>query len=681
MRSSGFLEAVQRRGRAAHEAALALSCGALAAYSHPGIGLAPLMPIALIALAFWAARAGSSFAAARIGIAFGLGIFWVITISAREWALLVPIALTLIGTGLYALPQAILAHAAGRRRFGPAAFCATTAVWTLCMDLGDHLGFPTKGEGLAAIAGAPVLMGGARLLGSSLVCGIMVAGTIGAGVRLAQLSSSPWLERALSASRPLAAALGLLLCFSALAHVTAPKTEQALNVGIPQMNVPGAYFTQRMQHPELSDAFDEILAKQLQELAGVDVLALTETFDGSYSLLLPKVRKRFQTYARTQQQAVLLSSYLASEGGGIYNAVGSIDSNGKLVGVHRKVNLAPFGEVEYEHGSTFNPTPILPGVRVGILICQESLLTDGPHALARAGANLLVSPTSDVSFHSGLLSFEHLALARMRAIETGRSLVWASAGGPSGAVDRWGNFVRTGPLRGPAAVRARVELHDDLTPYLRSVWLWRGLAVSTLLALTLKRKPRTAIRPAQSRPLGTLRGYLGLALALALCWGLSVGSAGAVEIVNGTPERAGHSASELIRHVEPYLGAESLARFQTDLGHSASGALAYYLDFYGQRTLPSTVQFGTMPPSLEDIATELRIRQDFPTRIQKLDFENAPRVAVIVRTRAGEFCVVSSDRAQRFWMFRPTEAAVRQISAADAAGLFEPLAVLPEALP
>jgi len=660
--------------------ALALGCGALSAYAHPGIGLAPIMPIGLIALAYWAAGAGSFFAAARVGCAFGLGIFWVITISAREWALIVPIALTLIGTGLYALPQALLAHALSRRMFDTIAFFATAAAWKLFMDFGDYLGFPTKGEGLAAIAGAPVLLGGARLLGSSLSCGIMVAGTIGCGVRLAQLSPVR-LAKARHALHPLALALALLLGSSGVAHLTAPRVERTLKVGIPQMNVPPAYFSQRMQHPELSDAFEDVFTSQLQEFADVDLLALTETYDGSYPLLVPKVRRRFQNYARAQQRAVLLSSYLAAEDGGIYNAVGSIDASGQLVGVHRKVNLAPFGEVEYEHGKGFVPAAVLPGVRVGILICQESLLADGPQALARAGANLLVSPTSDISFHSGLLSFEHLALARMRAIETGRSMVWASAGGPSGAIDRWGSFVRAGPLRAPAAVQVSVELNDDLTPYLRTVWLWRWLAVGSLSVLAVKLRARTAATPVQARRVGTLRGCAELALAVMLVWGLSVGSAGAVEIVNGTPERARLSVNELMRHTEPYLGEGSLTRFQTDLEHSASGALAYYLDFYGQRTVPSAVQLTSQQPTLSELAEELRLRQGFPTRVTELDFDDAPRVAAIVRSKAGEFCVVSSDRTRRFWLFRPTQASVFQLSAANAAEQLESTTIVPEALP
>ena len=54
------------------------------------------------------------------------------------------------------------------------------------------------------------MMAGARLLGSNWVCGIMIAGTIGTGVRLAH-SSPLRFERVLNALQPLAAALAALL--------------------------------------------------------------------------------------------------------------------------------------------------------------------------------------------------------------------------------------------------------------------------------------------------------------------------------------------------------------------------------------------------------------------------------------------------------------------------------------
>ncbi len=634
------------------------------------------MLVGLLALGFWAARARSFAAAATIGLGFGLGFFAVVTVAAREWALLVPVVLTLIGTGLYALPLALWAHGVARRPYGVAAFCATTALWSLCMALGDALGFPTKVEEVAALVAWPVLLGGARLFGSNVASGLLLAGILGCSVRLARAKQLS-MAGARAALAPLGAALGVLLLSSAGARLSAPAATGTLSVGIPQMNVPSAYFEQRLALPQLTDAFEDTFAAQLAQLSGVDLLALSETYDGSYSLLVPKVRERFQRYARSERQAVLLTSYLPSAQGGIYNGAGLIDTNGTLVGVHRKVNLAPFGEVEFQAGSTFRPASILPGVRVGVLICQESFLDAGPLALARAGANVLVSSTSDVSFHSGVLSFEHLAMSRVRAIETGRSLVWASAGGVSGASNRWGEFVAGGPFRAPAAVHVDVGLQDDTTPYLRSVWFWRALALVTLLWLFWRRAaPSPRLWQALPR-VGTLRGLASAVAALAFLWLLAIGSASAVEVMNGTPERAKRSAGEVLHRSVPYLGQGSLERFQTDLAHSASGALAYYLDYYGQRTLPSAITLRATAPTLHELADELRIEQRFPTREVRYDFADPPRVPALVRAKGGEFCVTTTDRARRVWLFAPTRADVRVLTIDQARALLEPLALLP----
>lgn len=672
----GWFRALKQRGRPAHEGAIAACLGAIAAYSQPGIGLAPLMPVGLIALAFLAAQARSFLGAAWIGFAFGVAISGVVTIGSLDWAPIVPIALTLIGTFLYSVPQAMLARAAGRHSFGIGAFAATAAAWSLILKADDLLGFPTKGEGLSAMASAPLLMASARLWGSNMVCGILVAGSLGCGVRLAQSSGRTWREIS-SALEPILAALSLLLVGSGIAHLTAAPKSATLTVGIPQMNVPSAYFTHRQYVPELEDAFEDVFSRQLERLQGVDLLALTETFDGSFPLLVPRLRQRFQSYARLQQQAVLLSSYLPSENGGLYNAVGGIDAQGRLVGVHRKVNLAPFGEVEFEHGNTFRPLPLLSGARVGVLICQESVLTEGPYALAKNGANLLVGPTSDVTFGSGLLTFEHLALARMRAIETGRALIWASAAGPSGAVDRWGEFTRAGPFREAAAVRVSADLHDDMTPFLRTVWLWPSVSALILIGLALRSKGPRQLMPAPGPPVGTVRGLAELALSLALAFVLSIGSGGAIELANGTPERARRSMWQLLHPGQQYLGTTSLERFRTDIAQSDRSALAYYLGHYGQRAAVAPRSRSTAPSSLHDLALELNQTWAFPTREQPLDFDSAPRIGALVRTKAGEFGVTTSNRFHEIWLFLPTNVEVRHLTPAEARALLESTCLVP----
>lgn len=674
MIATSSFERLKTGARKVPAASLALLTGAVAAYSHPGIAFAPLMPIALILLSFWAARARSFWGAATVGAAFGIGIFSVITIGARSWSWIVPVALTFLGAGLYALPIAILARIAVRARFGIEVFCATAGAWALCMELGDYLGFPTKGEGLAAIALTPYMMGGARLIGCNLVCGIMIAGMLGCGVRLAQGAVScakPDLVRSLW---PLFGALTALTFTTGIAHLTAPAENGTLRVGIPQMNVPGEYFEHRLSFPDLSTAFEDVFDAQLRELSDVDLLVMSETFDGSYPLQVPKLRKRFENYARLQNQSVLLSSYLMARDGGIYNAVGAIDANGKLVGVHRKVNLAPFGEVEFEAGSHFSAISLSPGVRVGILICQESLLSNGPRALAEDAANVLVSPTSDVSFGSGLLSFEHLALAQMRAIETGRAVVWASAAGPSGMINRWGEFTAAGPFREAAAVKVTVELHDERTPYQEIRWFWQALAVgAALLASRSKRTMSVAVTSVARA--GLLWRTMPFVFAAGGCAALSIFSAAAVELRSGSPARAIRSSLELARPRAAPLGVPTLDRFKTDVQHSADGALAFYLSFYGQAALPVTETAPTR--SLAELSARLRQNEGFPTEVTSLHISALPRVASIVKSKTGEFGVITSDRAGRISLFRPAQADIQHLSSSEAEALLEPTLLYP----
>jgi len=679
-----LFERLRNRGQSARAAALAASLGALSAYGHPGIGLAPLTPIGLLLLAFLAARASSFFAAARIGIAFGIGISAVITISAREWAYLVPVALTLLGAALYALPQAAWAHFLGRRRYGVGLFCATVAAWSLCLDLSERLGFPTKGEALWAVSSAPVLMGGARFVGSNLISGIIAAGIIGSGAVLSRVPSFAG-ESAWRVARPLTVSAALLLAASALAHVTAPSSTHVISVGVPQLNVPAAYYSERMTFPGLADAFEDTFATQVNELRGAELLALTETYDDAFPLQTPRVRRRFQNHARISHQAVLLSSYLVSADGGLLNAVGGINAEGQLVGVHRKVDLAPFGEVEYEHGDGFRPLPLLDGVRVGVLICQESFLLNGARALSMAGANLLVSPTSDTSFASGQLVFEHLAGARLRAIETGRSMVWASASGPSGAIDRWGAFQAGAPFRAVGAALVHVALHDEITPYVRTAQLWPPLcALVVLIVLGLRLRldgsGSLASEPRPAGPVGSIRGLLELSSAFGFVAVASIGSPAAVEAMNGTAERARSSVSELI-HGSRKARAGSFARFRSDAEHSAQGAIAYFLETYGERTTTAAVTLSARPASLSRLARELDEYAAFPTREVAIDFASPQRAPMLVQAKSGQFCVTRSDRAKRVWLFVPTTAELHELTSEQAKALLEPTGLLPAQSP
>jgi apolipoprotein N-acyltransferase len=663
------------RGRILRELALAVVAGVLAAYGEPGVGLAPLFPLGVVGLAFVAARAPSIGSAGFLGVAFGAAMFAPIMSPTVSWGAIAPVALTWVGVALYGVPLALWSRWAAQRFGGWALFVATASAWALWMDAGDLVGFPSKCEALSAVAFVPVLLGGCRLFGANISCGILTAGFVCTGIALIRLPA-PSVRTVALAARPIGVSCFLLMVASAFSHAAAPASTGSITVGVPQLDVSSDYFKLRQALPQQTDQLEDLLSHQLQELANVDLVAFTETYDGAFPLQVPRVRERFRNRAKLQHQALLLTSYLVDSAGGGLNAVAAIDANGELVGVHRKVNLAPFGEVELERGAGFRSLSISPNVKVGVLICQEALLAEGSRALAKEGANLLVTTTSDISFGSGILGFGHLGAARLRAIETGRSMVWASNGGPSGLITRWGEFRPAAPFLSPAAAKMQADLFDDSAPFTHCIRLWPVLCGGALLWLGL-RSTRSNRDEANRPRVRTARGAVELTAAVALSAAATVGSPALVEVMSGDSARAGRAVLELLGRAGTDLGPQSLARFHTDAAHSAEGALAFYLDYYGDRRSPGEFVLPRGNPTLTDLSQELAEGDRFPTREVQLNFRALPRASAIVQTKSGKFGVLTSNSLAVVGLFMSDSDTQVQLTYQQAQTLLRPSALLP----
>jgi hypothetical protein len=302
------------RGRGLRVAAQAAIAGTLIAFGEPGVGCTPLLLLGLIALATLAARASSARAAAGIGAISGLSAAGAVTIAGANWGIPVAVALTCLGVALYAVPQALLAYWVSRHFSGLRAFVFVVATWSLCIGLGELIGFPMQGEALGAVASVPLLLSSARWFGIDILCGVMIAGSICCGIELARADElKTKLQRALL---PLLASGTLLLVLGTAARLQAPGASASIAVGIPQMNVPSEYFKLRQAIPERRDAFEALFSEQVQALRDADLLVLSETYDGAFPLLVPSLRRGFESHARLQRQAVLITSYLVADDGG-----------------------------------------------------------------------------------------------------------------------------------------------------------------------------------------------------------------------------------------------------------------------------------------------------------------------------------------------------------------------------
>jgi apolipoprotein N-acyltransferase len=139
----------------------------------------------------------------------------------------------------------------------------------------------------------------------------------------------------------------------------------------------------------------------------------------------------------------------------------------------------------------------------GDVICFEVAYDGIVQRAVRDGARLLVVQTNNATFGYTDESIQQLAMSRLRAIETGRSVVHISTVGVSAIYGPDGTEqARSGHFTAEV-LEARLPLRDDLTPAVRF-----GLALETVLAMiglviavggfVVTRRPRH--RPAEAMP-------------------------------------------------------------------------------------------------------------------------------------------------------------------------------------
>lgn len=110
--------------------------------------------------------------------------------------------------------------------------------------------------------------------------------------------------------------------------------------------------------------------------------------------------------------------------------------------------------------------------KVGILICFEEAIDELPRDAVDQGATILVAQTNNADFGKSDESVQQLAIARLRAIETGRSLVNVSTVGPSAMIDPHGNVVASTKAYVPEYVVADLPLVKQKTIAMLGGWIF-----------------------------------------------------------------------------------------------------------------------------------------------------------------------------------------------------------------
>ena len=180
-----------------------------------------------------------------------------------------------------------------------------------------------------------------------------------------------------------------------------------------------------------------------------------------------------------------------------FNSAVLIDPAGHATFSYDKINLVPFGEYvpwrrwltfvnsitveigDFQRGKEYS-VGNLPGGSFSVFICYEAVLPDQIRQFAKRGARLFINLSNDGWFgHTAALE-QHLAQARVRAVENRRWILRATNTGLTASIGPYGRIVAALEPDRRAALIAPYAFRDDVTIYTRfGDWIaWLSLAVS-----------------------------------------------------------------------------------------------------------------------------------------------------------------------------------------------------------
>lgn len=428
-----------------------------------------------------------------IGFAWGLGamlagVSWLYVALHRYGGMPVPLAAFAIllfcaAMALYAgLAGALFAALRRGRAWGDAALFA--ALWLLTEWLRGWLftGFPWLASGYSQSPPSP-------LAGFAPVFGVFGVGGLVALV-------AAWTCRAVLARRhgPLLAALVVLAVGGVLRQVSwTEAVGTPVKVVLLQTNIEQGL----KWRPEMLQRWLEVNITMLRANPA-DIVVLPETtLPLLVEYLPPGYLDELQRIAVANGGDVIFGTFTRNEAGHIFNAAISLGRS--PAGHYAKQHLVPFGEyspplfrwfyglvnipmADQTRGAEGQPPLALAGQKVAVNICYEDVFGE---ELIRSlpEATLMLNISNLAWYGDSLAQPQHLQIARLRALETGRPMLRATNTGMTALVMPDGAVAAVLPAFQAAALPVELRGYQGLTPYTR--WgngLAVGLAGLALLA-------------------------------------------------------------------------------------------------------------------------------------------------------------------------------------------------------
>ncbi len=190
-----------------------------------------------------------------------------------------------------------------------------------------------------------------------------------------------------------------------------------------------------------------------------------------------------------------------------FNSALLLNPDGYIAGRYDKQHLVPFGEYipfgqyfsflsplvesagNFTAGTSGQPLD-MGRIKLGILICFESIFPDIARVSVTEGANLLVNLTNDAWYGRSSAPYQSLAMSVFRAVETKRYLVRSANTGVSAFIDPVGNIFEETEIFSSTVRSKQVVLWEELTVFCRSGYLFGACCLCGAVSIFIFRRKK-----------------------------------------------------------------------------------------------------------------------------------------------------------------------------------------------